>query len=137
MFFVFCFLMFSTVDMCNKQHLQTDLPDRQPRGNEQRPAPSAPQPFPQSEGNVHLLRLSVSSCGFLGGRHQVESDGSPSSDSHYKFWKKTRKLVPQVTEGQKKSSFCGAKLRIRNFAQVISSSQTTPGVVFSPILRKQ
>ena len=47
----------------------------------------------------------MSSCGFLGGRHQVESDGSPSSDSSYKLCKKTRKSKPQVTKGQKKSSF--------------------------------
>ncbi|KAK2102499.1 hypothetical protein P7K49_020166 [Saguinus oedipus] len=30
-----------------------------------------------------------------GSRDQVESDRSSSSDSHYKFWKKTRKLMPQ------------------------------------------
>ena len=65
--------------------------------------------------SVHLLDLSVSSCGFLGSRHQAESDGSPSSDSNYKLCQKTRKSMPQVTKGQKKSSFYGAKLCIKNF----------------------
>lgn len=61
------------------------------------------------------MELSLSSSGFLGSRHQVESDGSASSDSSYKFCKKTRKPLPQVTKGQKKTSFRGAKLCSRDF----------------------
>ena len=62
--------------------------------------------FSMRKVSVHLLQLSVSSSGFLGSRHQVESDGSPSSDSNYKFCKKTRKPLPQVTiKDRKKLAF--------------------------------
>lgn len=77
-------------------------------------------------------------CGFLGSRHQVESDSSPSSDSHYKLWKKARKLAPQVTKGHWRTSFSGAQLCIRSLTPaVISSSQTTQGYCSALFYRRR
>uniref|UniRef100_A0A8C0S0R5 Adaptor protein, phosphotyrosine interacting with PH domain and leucine zipper 2 n=1 Tax=Canis lupus familiaris TaxID=9615 RepID=A0A8C0S0R5_CANLF len=84
------------VDMCHKQHLQTDLPDRQPRG----------------------------SC------HQVESDGSPSSNSHYKFWKKARKFVPQF-ELTSVTQFAAHQENKRLVGFVVRTPESTGGEALS------
>ena len=101
--------------MCNKQHLQTDLPDWQPRGNSQLP----------------YMRLS-SFLNEKGKRPPLATERvflwifrqSPSSWIRRlsKQWlqlqvlqKNKKALAPGNYKGQKKTSFCGAKLCIRDF----------------------
>lgn len=89
------------VDLHHQQHLQTDLPDWQPRGARHwrhlSCSNTAGSQLAVKNGSISPLTsgvpiLTFLSCFLSGGGHPAEPNSDRGSHSHYQLWEKTRRL---------------------------------------------